>query len=797
MDSSLQLRYNRIKRELFDMRYSFLNEMQREAVFSVNGPLLVLAGAGSGKTKVLTERIGFIIRYGNAYYDETVPDDVSESTLKELELLKKSGDVKPEDLDRFAKGVCNPWEILAITFTNKAAGEMRTRLEALVGEKAHDIWCGTFHSMCLRILRSNNEKAGLVPGFSIFDEDDSKKLINGIVKEYDIDDKVFTVKYLKNEISRAKDKLITTKEFDDEVGDDYKLQKTSLVYSAYQKKLEENGAVDFDDIIMKTVQLLQNNKDILDYYRRKFKYIAIDEFQDTNFAQFEFANCMAGKYRNIMVVGDDDQSIYKFRGATIENILHFDDKYEDVKIIKLEQNYRSTQNILTAANSVIQNNYGRRGKNLWTSGEDGEKVFIRQVDNQNDEAKFIVSKILELMLRERRKYSDFAILYRTNAQSGVLENVFVKSGMPYRILGSHKFYDRKEVKDILAYLYVISNPDDSYHLLRIVNEPKRKLGESTMSSVTMISEYEEKSVFNVMTHADDYISIAKSKSKFQPFISLIDELRDDATKMSVSELVRDTIDKTGYGLMLSVSNDEESKERLQNIEELVSAAMEYESENEEPTLQGFLENVSLVSDIDDYDADADAVVMMTIHSAKGLEFPVVFVPGMEEDMFPSHKNALDPAELEEERRLAYVAITRAKSRLFMVYARERTLYGKTTFGNPSRFLDEIDDSSKTVEFDKSRNYIRNEVIDTRSQRHPPKISGELLSQSNPTSKVGMTKPSELVAFEVGARVRHILFGLGTILSVKEMGADVLYEIAFDNFGTKKLMATFAKLQKGD
>ena len=797
MDSSLQSRYNRIKRELFDMKYSFLNEMQREAVFTVNGPLLVLAGAGSGKTKVLTERIGFIIRYGNAYYDDTVPGNVSEETIKELELLKKSGTVTSEDLDRFAVGVCNPWEILAITFTNKAAGEMKNRLEALVGEKAHDIWCGTFHSMCLRILRSNHEKAGLVPGFSIFDEDDSKKLISAIIKEYDIDDKAFPVKYLKNEISRAKDKLITTKEFDDEVGNDYKLQKTSLVYSAYQKKLEENGAVDFDDIIMKTVLLLRDNKDILDHYRRKFKYIAIDEFQDTNFAQFEFANCLAGGYRNIMVVGDDDQSIYKFRGATIENILHFDDKYDDVKIIKLEQNYRSTQNILSAANSVIKHNYGRRGKNLWTSGQDGEKVFIRQVDNQNDEAKFIVSKILELMLRERRRYSDFAILYRTNAQSNALENVFVKSATPYRILGSHKFYDRKEVKDILAYLYVISNPDDSYHLLRIVNEPKRKLGDSTMSSVTMISEYEEKSVFNIMTHADDYISIAKSKSKFQPFISLINELRDDAAKVSVSELVRNTIEKSGYGLMLSSSDDEESRERLQNVDELVSSAMEYENENDEPTLQGFLESVSLVSDIDDYDANADAVVMMTIHSAKGLEFPVVFVPGMEEDLFPSYKNALDPAELEEERRLAYVAITRAKDRLFMLYTRERMLYGRTTFGNPSRFLDEIDEDNKTVEYDKTRNVIRNEVNDTRIQRHPPRISGELLSQSNPTSKVGMTKPSELVAFEVGSRVKHVLFGLGTIMSVKEMGADVLYEIAFDNFGTKKLMATYAKLQKGE
>ncbi len=797
MDNSLVKKYNALKRNLFDLKYSYLNEMQREAVFTVNGPLLVLAGAGSGKTKVLTERIGYIVRYGNAYYSDIVPEGIDDKKIKELENLEKSSVVTNEDLDQFACSTCKPWEILAITFTNKAAGEMKNRLSTIVGEQSEDIWCGTFHSMCLRILRSNCEKAGLVPGFSIFDEDDSKKLISSICKEYDIDEKVFTVKYLKNEISRAKDKLITTKEFDDEVGNDYKLQKTSLVYSAYQKKLEENGAVDFDDIIMKTVLLLRNNKEILDYYKRKFKYICIDEFQDTNFAQFEFAQLMASGYKNIMVVGDDDQSIYKFRGATIENILHFDDQYPDVKIVKLEQNYRSTQNILSAANSVIKNNYGRRGKNLWTSGDEGEKVFVRQVDNQNDEAKFIISKILEIMLKDKKRYNDFAVLYRTNAQSNALESVFVKSGIPYRILGSHKFYDRKEIKDILAYLFVISNPDDSYHLLRIVNEPKRKLGDSTMSSVTMISEYEEKSVFDVMVHADNHISIAKSKSKFVPFINLINELREDAEKLSVSDLVRNTIEKTGYRQMLSASNDEESKDRLQNVEELISTAIEYEKENEEPTLQGFLESVSLVSDVDDYDSSSDAVVMMTIHSAKGLEFPCVFVPGMEEDLFPSSKNALDPAELEEERRLAYVAITRAKERLFLLYSRERTLYGSTVFNNPSRFIDEIDDENKKTEYDRSRTFMRSDYSEPRTMKHPPRISGELFVQSNPSNKVGMTKPSELVTFEEGARVKHVLFGLGTVLSVKEMGADVLYEIAFDSVGTKRMMATYAKLQKAD
>lgn len=787
--------YLKAKRELFDKKYGYLNEKQREAVFTVNGPLLVLAGAGTGKTTVLTDRIGFILKYGNAYFDTAVPVGADESSVKELENAKNSAD---EDLEMLLGSLKTkapmPWNVLAITFTNKAAGEMKSRLEKIVGaDVSKDIWCGTFHSMCLRILRANAGRIGFPSSFAIYDEDDSKKVINEALTRFSIDDKVLSAKTVKNAISSAKDRLITAAEFDGDVKDDFRMQQISTVYTYYQARLTDAGAVDFDDIIMKTVFLLRDNPDVLEKYRRQFEYVLVDEFQDTNHAQFELALLLSGGHGNIMVVGDDDQSIYKFRGASIENILHFDDRVNDVKEIKLEQNYRSTSHILSAANSVIRNNFGRRGKELWCDRGEGEKIYIKQVDNQLEEGKFIVNKVLELVVREKRSYGDFAVLYRTNAQSNSIENILVRSGIPYRVLGGRRFYERKEVKDILAYLCVAANPDDDLRLRRIINEPKRKIGDATLSAIETIAENEGKSMFYVMSNPEQYSRSVSAQNKFIPFVELINRLHgfSETNKENVSELVRMTIELSGYAAMLSAAEENgETSERRENVEELVSNAVEYETGTPEPSLADFLENVALVADIDNYDEKADAVVLMTIHSAKGLEFPVVFLPGMEDGLFPSQQSAMMPEELEEERRLAYVAITRARDRLFMICARERLMYGRTQYNQPSRFLAEITDEDKEEEKQKPKAKFRTEFGEKTRHIH---ISEQLTHKSPISVGLGRTQSGE--PFAVGDRVRHLTFGTGTVLSAREMGADILYEIAFDTVGTKKLMATYAKLKK--
>ena len=791
---SLKERYLAAKRALFEKRYAHLNPRQREAVFSVEGPLLVLAGAGTGKTTVLTDRIGFILRYGNAYFDENVPVSLCEESVKELE---DAISCDSEQLDLLLASmkvaVPQPWNVIAITFTNKAAGEMKNRLGRIVGEGVGDIWCGTFHSMCLRILRSNAEKAGLRPGFSIYDEDDSKKVITEAMQRFSVDEKVISSKTIRSSISQAKDKLITAEEFDRDVGYDFRVQQISTIYTYYQQKLEEANAVDFDDIIMKTVFLLKNNADVLERYQRQFRYVLIDEFQDTNHAQFELALLLSGGHGNIMVVGDDDQSIYKFRGATIENILHFDDKVKAVKEIKLEQNYRSTEHILNAANSVIRNNYGRRGKELWCDRGDGEKILVKQTDNQTEEGKFILEKVMWFVHKEKRKYGDCAVLYRTNAQSNSIENVLVRSGIPYRILGGHRFYERKEVKDILAYLCVIENPDDDLRLRRIINEPKRKIGEATLSAIATLAENEGKSMFYVMSHPEIYDHTVSAQSKFSSFVKIINELRafNEENPASVAELVRMTTELSGYSAMLLAAEENgESTDRRENVEELVSNAVEYETGVETPTLREFLENVALVADIDEYDDEADAVVLMTIHSAKGLEFPVVFLPGMEENLVPGTQSLMSPSEIEEERRLAYVAITRARDRLFMSYAKERLMYGRTQYNAPSRFISEIGDDDKEEDVPRARPKFRTEFGEKTRRVH---ISEQLTKRSPISAGVGRTQSGE--TFAAGDRVKHLTFGAGTVLSAREMGADILYEIAFDSVGTKKLMATYAKLKK--
>ncbi len=788
-------RYLAAKRALFDRKYSFLNEKQRDAVYTVHGPLLVLAGAGTGKTTLLVNRIAYILKYGNAYYSDEVPEGLSEENIAELEGALKADE---SDLDMILESFAParearvaPWNVLAITFTNKAAGEMKSRLAKLVGEAAGDVWCGTFHAMCLRILRTYAEEANLRPGFTIYDTDDTKKLIVECMKQLSVDDKLISAKTIMNRISMAKNELMTPHEFDAEVGNDHKLQQISSVYTLYQSKLHGANAVDFDDIIMRTVGLLRRYEPARLNYQKKFRYVLIDEFQDTNRAQFELALLLSGGHENLMVVGDDDQSIYKFRGATIENILHFDERVSGTRIIKLEENYRSTANILNAANDVIRNNFGRRGKELWTNRDEGKKVFVKQFETQNDEARFIANKIMELMIREKKKYGDFAVLYRTNAQSNAVEAVLARSGVPYRVIGGHRFYDRKEVKDILAYLNVVSNTGDNLRLERIINEPKRKIGEATMNAVRRIAEDGNGSIFEVMENASKYPTVSKAQSKFQMFVYLIYALRKMTETEKLSDVVRATIERSGYMDMLRAAEENgEGSERRENVEELVSVAMEYEEAHEGATLRDFLEEIALVSDIDNYDAETEAVVLMTIHSAKGLEFPVVFLPGMEEGIFPSQQSALLKEELEEERRLAYVAITRAEQRVYALHAKERLLYGKTLYNPASRFLGEIGDDYKEEEVLEQKPKYRTEFGEKTKKFS---LSSEFTSKSSLTSEVGKTKKVE--SFVVGDRVKHYMFGEGTVLSVREMGADVLYEVAFDKAGTKKLMATYAKLQK--
>ena len=786
-------RYREAGRALFDKKYSFLNDRQREAVYTTEGPLLVLAGAGTGKTTVLVHRIAYILKYGNAYFSPLVPTSLSEEELTALETAAASGE-EPSDelLSRFATVPCAPWNILSITFTNKAANEMKTRLSQLVGEEAKDIWCGTFHSMCLRILRTHAQNLGFDSSFTIYDTDDQKKLMAECIKQLGIDEKSIPPKTALAHISLAKGKLIDIHGFDAEAGMNYRMQQISSLYTLYQSKLSEANAVDFDDIIMLTVRLLRENPDVLDYYRRKFRYVLVDEFQDTNPAQFELTRLIGGGYNNIMAVGDDDQSIYKFRGATIDNILHFDDKIPGTKIIKLEQNYRSTENILNAANSVIRNNFGRRGKELWCDAGEGEKVYIKEVQTQNDEGKFIVNKIMELLVREKRVYGDFAVLYRTNAQSNNIENILMRSGIPYRVLCGNRFYDRKEIKDVLAYLQVINNPDDDLRLKRIINEPKRKIGDITVDALGLIADTEGKSLFSVMEHAAEYPSVSKSASKLDAFCRLIRDLRDMAKKVPLHELAENTVNLSGYrDMLLAAETNGESSDRRENVDEFISNILEYEeTHGEDASLSGFLEEIALVTDIDNYDSEADAVTLMTIHSAKGLEFPIVFLPGMEEGIFPGQQSAIDENELEEERRLAYVAITRAKVRLFMTHARERLLYGKTQYNPPSRFIKEIDEEYKEdVRILRPQTSGQSPYVAKRQ----PHISAELFAKPSAVGNIGKAKQTEV--FSVGARVCHAVFGAGTVLSVREMGADTLYEIAFDNVGTKKLMATYAKLRK--
>ncbi|MBR4296349.1 MAG: UvrD-helicase domain-containing protein [Clostridia bacterium] len=798
MSENLEMRYIAAKRALFDKAYSSLNEKQREAVFTTERPLLILAGAGSGKTTVLVKRIAFIIKYGNAYYSENVPRGLSEDQLRSLEAASELSIEEIEQLlPVFIESPCPPWQVLAITFTNKAANEIKARLASAFSADttiASDIWAGTFHSICMRILRKYGDRIGFTQGFTIYDTDDAKKLISSCMKRLNIDEKVLPIKTVMNEISRAKDKLITPEMFLAEVGSDYRLKKISDIYTEYQKQLSGANALDFDDIIMQTVRILEEDREVCSYYQNRFKYVCVDEYQDTNRAQFVLTSLLSGGSRNLMVVGDDDQSIYKFRGATIENILDFDRTYSDAKVIKLEQNYRSTQNILDAANEVIKNNKGRKGKNLWTAKGEGEKIQLSRLDDQNLEARYIIDTVNRMVSRGDKSYKDFAVLYRVNAQSNNIERAFAKSGMPYRVLGGIRFSDRKEIKDIVAYLQLINNHSDRERLLRIINEPKRKIGPKAIECIIDIAEAERCSLFEVIKNADRYIALANYKTKLSEFAALIEDLTELSGKVSIDVLTKEVLERSGYRQML-VDAGEEEAERLENLEEFISNVIEYQQNNEEPTLTGFLEETALVADVDRYDETADAVVLMTIHSAKGLEFPIVFLPGLEDGIFPGMQSIFDPSELEEERRLAYVALTRAKERLFITHAKCRLLYGRTQYNPRSRFVDEI---PQTLIDDATEQGIVANQFASVSQFYgtSPKIKPSVLREEVTINKQIFKKPSSnLPILSEGDRVSHMTFGEGEIISVKPMGADTLYEIIFDKVGTKRLMATYAKLKK--
>jgi len=692
MDKNLSERYLVAKRALFDKAYGHLNEMQRRAVFTTEGPLLVLAGAGSGKTTVLVHRIAYIIRYGNAYHSDRIPYGLTEEHVADLEnAVRLTREEIMEILPEFITDPCPPYRMLAITFTNKAAREIKTRLVDRLEDEtlAADVWSGTFHSVCMRILRTKGDLIGYDPAkFTIYDMDDVKKTVTAIMKRLNIDDKQMSVRSVMTAISRAKDQLESPEDFEVRAGADFRMSRIARIYRAYSEEMMRSNAVDFDDIIMQTVRLLREHNEVREYYQKKFRYVCIDEYQDTNGAQFELAALLSGGYRNLMVVGDDDQSIYRFRGATIENILGFDQEYSDATVIKLEQNYRSTKNILNAANEVISHNTGRHEKSLWTDAVEGVRITLKKTEDQIAEARAVVDTVHRMIQESggKRSYRDFAILYRINAQSSNMEYALRKSGMPYRLVCGTRFNDRKEIRDAAAYFQLITNHADRERLLRIINEPRRKIGQKTLDAVSEIAMEQGCTLFEVMENADKYVALQRSAAGLMAFTDMIHRLTELSETLSLADLFDEVMEQTGYMRMLREAGEEE-QERIENLMQLKSNMMEYEQNAEDRvTLVSFLEEYALVADVDKYDESADAIVLMTIHSAKGLEFPIVILAGAEDEIFPGTQIQSHPEQLEEERRLAYVAVTRAKRQLIVSYSCERLLYGRTTPSRLSRFI---------------------------------------------------------------------------------------------------------------
>ncbi len=759
-----------------------LNDKQYEAVTNTEGPCLVIAGAGSGKTKVLTHKIAYLI-------DE--------------------------------KGA-KPWDIIAITFTNKAANEMKERITNLVGDIAKDIWMGTFHSICVRILRRFIDRIGFDSSFIIFDTSDQKALIKNCLKDLAIDDKMFTDRSVLSEISNAKNEMLEPEQYRIRANGDFRKEKIATVYELYQKRLKENNAIDFDDIINYTIKIMMENPDILEYYSNKFKYVLVDEYQDTNKAQFTLITLLASRNGNITVVGDNDQGIYSFRGADISNILNFERDFPGTKIIKLEQNYRCTGNILKAANSVIKNNEVKYKKELWTQNEEGNLPHVYQADNEYDEGAYIVEQIEHLKREEYYKYSDFTVLYRMNTQSRAIEDIFRRENIPYKIIGGLKFYERKEIKDLIAYLRLIQNSSDNLSLKRIINEPKRGIGKTSLDKVEQLAIASETSMYEIIKKADEY-GLNRVFLNSREFINNIEELKEQKDKLTISELIKSTLKKSGYTKALEQENTIEAENRIANLEEFLTVAIEFEEEFAENSLSEFLEGITLSSDLDNMEETEEMVTLMTLHSAKGLEFPVVFLVGMEEGIFPGHQAMMEPTELEEERRLCYVGITRAKENLFLTCSKQRTIFGSTSYNPVSRFLQEIPEellegyeqafgqTSNKVEMFKDSSYtwtygsknngnIKTYKVEQKEPVMAAKTSNNFAFRTaesflnNLGKKASSNRNVDLSQFEAGVRVFHKKFGEGTINIVEPEGEDLKVDINFDKVGHKRLMARFANLE---
>ena len=822
--NDFETRYIEARKAVIAQDLKRLNPMQRKAAMTTEGPLLLLAGAGSGKTTVLIQRVYNLLTYGRGSDSTEVPHW---ATTEDLDFLERFPQHPDEEDWAQARRLCavdvpRPWEIIAITFTNKAAGELKERLGARLGPMANDIWASTFHSACVRILRRDIDRIGFSKDFTIYDTDDSKRVLKDIIKEMNLDEKAFQPKSVLSIISTAKDRYESPEDFakSHQNENDWKLSRVAKIYDKYAKKLRGANALDFDDIIYYTVQLLQQDKDVLRYYQNKFRYVLVDEYQDTNHLQYLLTSLLAGGRKNLCVVGDDDQSIYRFRGANIENILNFEQQYRDARTIRLEQNYRSTQNILDAANAVIKNNTGRKGKTLWTDNGCGEVVTVKTTFNESDEANYVVGDIL-MGVNRGRSFRDTAILYRMNAQSNALEYAMKRNAIPYKIVGGMKFFDRAEVKDMLSYLCVLNNPLDDLRLRRVINTPARGIGATTVDKVSTIAAEQGASLYEIIRNADLFPELKSAATKLLKFADLIDNLRRAGGSLALPEFYDAVCEQTGYIKALEEKNDMESRGRIENVQELKSNIMGFlEQGPEDATLSGFLNEIALYTDLDGMEADDNCVTMMTIHSAKGLEFPAVYVVGMEEGIFPGSSAQYDEEELEEERRLCYVAMTRAKEKLTLTNAKQRMLYGRTTPNPASRFLAEIPDenmhweskpqprfagrggddpfggdrwsdgSSYSSGFDgysgggyAARSTGRSSGVTTYTERSKP---AQKTLTSTARAKTAAPAPG-LMQLAKGDVIEHTAFGKGTVQSVRPMGGDALVEVAFDSGATKKLM----------